>query len=99
MGGWLVVCCTIVTTILTNNFSLQLRPGIDTIGRLRDNLEKLGASTRMAKFLQNIRNFDPATIGRWKTDPEKMAYLDGLLTKSEIKGELRQFMERYDYPL
>ena len=84
---------------LTNTFSLKLRPGIDTIGRLKDNLEKLGASTRMAKFLQNIRNFDPATIGRWKTDPEKTAYLDGLFTKSEIQRELRQFMERYDYPL
>jgi hypothetical protein len=98
VGGWLIVCYTIVTTILANNFALQLRPGIDTIGRLKDNLEKLDASTRMAKFMQNIRSFDPATIGRWRTDPQKVAYLEGVLTKSEIQGELRRFMERYDYP-
>lgn len=84
---------------LATHFSLRLRPEIETIGRLKDNLEKLEASTRMAKFMQNIRNFDPATIGRWRTDPAKMAYLDGLLTKSEIQGDLRRFMERYDYPL
>ncbi|NNG17607.1 MAG: hypothetical protein HKM89_14115 [Gemmatimonadales bacterium] len=83
---------------LSATFSLKLRPNIDSIGRLKDNLERLEASTRMAKFMQNIRNFDPATIGRWRTDPEKMAYLDGLFTKSDIREELRQFMERYDYP-
>jgi hypothetical protein len=85
--------------VLSTTFSLTLRPNIDSIGRLKDNLERLEASTRMAKFMQNIRNFDPATIGRWKTDPEKVSYLDGLFTTSEFRDDLRQFIERYDYPM
>jgi hypothetical protein len=83
---------------LASKVALTLRPNIDSIGRLKDNLEKLDASTRLAKFMRNIRNFDPATIGRWRTDPQKVAYLEGVLTKSEIQGELQQFMDRYNYP-
>ena len=84
-------------TALASTFGLSLRPGIASIGRLKDNLEKLEASTRMAAFMQNIRNFDPTTIGRWKRNPEQVAYLEKLLTDSPIAEELDRFMERYGY--
>ncbi len=85
------------TGTIATRFSLNLRPHVESIGKLRDNLERLAAVDRFSQHLGAIRNFDPSTIGRWRKDPRKLEYLETLRAESEIGPELQRFMGRYDY--
>jgi hypothetical protein len=82
---------------IASQFALALRPGIESIGHLKDNLERLRASTGMAAYLQQIRNFDPKSIGAWRRDPRKTQHVEQIVHGSSISRELADFMDRYGY--
>lgn len=82
---------------LMEAFGLSLRPGIESMGRLKDNLDTLRATARLSKHLGEIRNFDPTTAGRWRDESEQVAYIEGLMAQPRLGGELQRFMELYGY--
>lgn len=82
---------------IASQFALRLRPGIESIGHLKDNLGRLKASTGMAAYLQQIRNFDPKSIGAWRGDPRKTEHVEQVVHGSSISSQLEEFMDRYGY--
>jgi hypothetical protein len=82
---------------IASQFAVTLRTGIESIGHLKDNLERLRASTGMAAYLQQIRNFDPNSIGAWRRDARKSEHVEHIVHRSSISSEIADFMDRYAY--
>lgn len=82
---------------IASAFGLTLRPGIESIGHLKDNLDRLQASTDMAVYLHQIRNFDPRSIGAWRRDPRKAEHVGQIVRGSSIARDLAEFMTRNGY--
>ena len=88
-----------VQKILYNDIGLSLRENIKEWSRLKDNLEYLGGVGKMIPYLNKLRNFDKNSIGKWKNDEKKLLYIEDLLQKSDIKEDLKEFMNKYNYQI
>jgi hypothetical protein len=78
-------------------FDLTLRPGIESWGALRANLERLNLKADRTVALHGVRDFDRGSVGTWRRDTEETAYVASLLNDSPQAGAIRAFMDRYGY--
>jgi hypothetical protein len=76
---------------------LRLRRGVKSWARLKDNLSASEGMERMIPYMHELRNFDPASIGKWKRKPELTAYIRKLTEDSPISPRLAEFMNRHGY--
>ena len=86
-----------VQKVVERTMGLRLRRSLASWANLADNLAGLGQPVGMEKALHAVRNFDPSSVGRWKADPDKVAYWSSLAQDPALSSRLRQFMEKYDY--
>ncbi len=84
---------------LQKRLGLEFREGVQGWHLLKDNVEQLKLDGRMVKYMHKLRNFDPATIGRWQQDGEKKAYLDMLINRKDLRASLEKFASKYGYDL
>ena len=82
---------------VAKHFDLQLRPGVTSWANLRENLDKLRVTPAMETALHRLRDFDPASIGGWRRDERKRAYVKELLADASIGPKLREILARHRY--
>lgn len=78
---------------------LVLRAGVASFGGLASNLARWGPSTERASAMHGVRDFDPGSIGRWRSDPERRAHVAQLLDSAPLGSYMRQVMARHGYPI
>ena len=86
-----------VSSQLQDKFGLSLNPKLQDWSRLKDNLELLDVDQTMTSYMHKLRNFDPATIGKWKEDLEKKNHVEELMQTEEYGPAIRLFMEENNY--
>ena len=84
---------------LMSQTGLRLRPGIASWATLAGNLQATGQSANRAKAMHAVRNFDPASVGRWRRDPTQVAFVRYVLDESPARDDVRRFMAAYGYPI
>lgn len=94
-----VVCnAAAVEDLLHTRFGLRKRAGVTSIANLKDNLENLGlAGGQMIAYMHDLRNLDPASIGRWKSDEDKRERVAELFADDARRDFLQHFGEVYGY--
>ena len=80
-----------------DKFSLKMNPLISDWSKLKDNSDKLSFGKNMISYMHKLRNFDPGTIGKWKSSEDKTGYIHDLLSDEKIGPELRKHLEKYNY--
>jgi hypothetical protein len=78
-------------------FGVRLRNGITSWKHLSTNVKSIGGIERMIPYMHQLRDFDPATIGRWRNDPAACEHVAVLLADPGIKDRLQQFMREHRY--
>jgi hypothetical protein len=94
-----VVCsAAAVESVLHARFGLRKRAGVSSIANLKDNLENLGlAGGQMIAYMHDLRNLDPASIGRWKNDEARCERVAELFEDDARREFLQHFGETYGY--
>ena len=83
---------------IEDKFSMKMRKELQDWSRLKDNLDAMDVKNdSMSVYMHKIRNFDPQSIGTWKSDDEKSSYVRELLSSSVYGEHLRSFMEQFNY--
>ncbi len=82
---------------LCQQTDLQLRPGVTSWARLKENVEATHNLGHMVPYMHKLRNFDPDAIGKWRTNPDAVAYLEQLRHASPYGAMLGEFMHMYNY--
>ena len=76
---------------------LRLRDNVASLGALKDNLESSRQHEgNMVDYLNDLRNFDPEAIGRWRNDPTSVERVQQLLDSPQ-GDEIRAFMRAHGY--
>lgn len=92
----LVLQPDIVAQSLCDTFGLRIRDDVVSFSRLEDNWRssKIGISARSAVAMQGIRNFDPNSVGRWRSlDFDARRRIDDL----DIAAKFDEVILRYGY--
>ena len=83
---------------LNKKFGLQKRINVESIDKLKDNIEKSDLSqSQMIPYMHKLRNLDVNSIGRWQNDPQKEAHLDQLYNDSDDGEFLKSIISKYQY--
>ncbi len=82
---------------LCQQTGLRLRHGVTSWSRLKENVESTHSLGHMVPYMHKLRNFDPDSIGKWRTNPDAAAYLEQLRHASPHGATLNEFMQMYDY--
>jgi hypothetical protein len=79
-------------------FGFGLRNGITSWKHLSTNVKRIGGIEHMIPYMHQLRDFDPATIGKWRSDQAACDRVAFLLEEPGIKDRLQRFMRvhRYD---
>ncbi len=83
--------------LLCQYTGLRLRQGVTSWARLKENVEATQGLGDMVSYMHKLRNFDPESIGKWRTNPEAVAHLEQLCHTSPYGALLHEFMRMYDY--
>ncbi len=83
--------------LLCKRTGLRLRPGVTSWARLKENVEATQGLGEMVPYMHKLRNFDPASIGKWRTNPNAVAHLEQLRYGSPHGVLLNEFMRIYGY--
>jgi hypothetical protein len=83
--------------VLQQRIGLQIRPGVRSWANLDENLVGSGGQLGRADAMHGVRRFSPASIGRWRQDPEQSAFVSHLLSASPQRKAIARMMERYGY--
>ncbi|ETX01893.1 MAG: hypothetical protein ETSY1_05625 [Candidatus Entotheonella factor] len=83
--------------LLCQQTGLQLRHGVTSWARLKENVEATQGLGDMVSYMHQLRNFDPASIGKWRTNPDAVAHLEQLCHASPYGVLLNEFMRMYGY--
>jgi hypothetical protein len=94
----LILNPAVIATLFSEYIGLQKMEGVSSIQYLKENTEMAGNTAgNMIPSMHNLRNFDPASIGKWKNDPLKAEYINSLLQTSPYRFHLKKFMETHGY--
>ncbi len=86
-----------VSRLLQLKLGFELRNGIASWDRLKDNIESNSSLTKMIPYMHKLRNFDPESIGKWKDDKQKRQYIESLLSNHSLSTKINQFLKDYNY--
>ena len=87
-----------IEQLFTERIGLQKKREVKSLRMLKENLALAGPiDRRMIPYMHELRDFDPAAIGRWADHPAKSARVAYLLQQSPYKNQIRQFMMQYGY--
>ncbi len=86
-----------VEALLALKFDFRLKWDARGLEHLQENVAISGVSGTMISNMHRLRNFDPSTIGRWRTDPRKTSYLDRVFSNDSISRDLHWFMKKFGY--
>jgi hypothetical protein len=71
----LILNPAVIATLFSEYIGLQKMEGVSSIQYLKENTEMAGNTAgNMIPSMHNLRNFDPASIGKWKNDPLKAEF-------------------------
>ncbi len=77
---------------------MELNDNIQSIANLKTNIQNSELKNQyMIQFMHNLRDFDPASIDRWKNNSQNLKYLEKLLNETRINSELQNIMNEFDY--
>ncbi|MCB0262816.1 MAG: sulfotransferase domain-containing protein [Calditrichia bacterium] len=87
-----------VEKLIIETIGLRKKIGVQSIARLKDNVELLGKDAgTMIEYMHKLRNFDPSSIGKWRRDSVKSEYLEQLLNASPYQDEINGFLRTNGY--
>jgi hypothetical protein len=80
-----------------NALGFRLRKGIASWKHLSTNVKSIGGIEHMIPYMHKLRDFDPATIGKWRRDKAACDRVDFLLKEPGIGERLQRFMNVHQY--
>jgi hypothetical protein len=83
--------------LLCDKLGLELQENISCWSQLENSVVPSDGPSRMLPYMHQLRNFDPASIGKWQHAQHKQDYVEFLLSASDASATLQSFMERYHY--
>ncbi|PON17908.1 hypothetical protein C2W62_10730 [Candidatus Entotheonella serta] len=87
----------VTQALLCQLTGLRLRPGVVSWAQLKANVEANQGLGDMVSYMHKLRNFDPESIGRWRTNPDAVAHIEQLRFASQHGVLLNEFMRIYGY--
>lgn len=83
--------------LLCRRTGLRLRHGVTSWAQLKTNVEATQGLGDMVAYMHHLRNFDPASIGKWRTNPAAVTHIEQLRYASPHGVLLNEFMRVYGY--
>lgn len=85
---------------LVQELGFTKNPKLGRLSQLADNMNMTGmqANPWMKRALHSLRNFDQRSVGAWKLDPKKAAYLQSMLNdQPDVRRSMEEFMNKHGY--
>lgn len=82
---------------LVEVFGLRLREDVASWASLEQNVRSIGVSPEMKLAMHGVRDFDRASIGRWRRDERSCRYIESMLCEPGLGDTLAKFVESNGY--
>lgn len=84
---------------LAHTFGMKRTKNMAPMNRMKENLDlaKVIPDRSTTEAMHSIRNFDTASVGKWRENPSLLKYFQAVQNSPDMNEILQSFMKRYGY--